>query len=146
MIAEEFLQLANRLSLGQKSGPADFRTAISRAYYAVYHLARKFLNEEMGFHCARRDQEHQWIQRHFLNCSAGSAASEIGRHLQNMHEDRKCADYELNDMDIEAKSAATAALERAREVEALLQACASAANVPTVKAEMLQYRKRANVQ
>ncbi len=38
-----FYLLAERLATDPASGPAEFRTAISRAYYAAYHRGREFL-------------------------------------------------------------------------------------------------------
>ncbi len=145
MSPEQFLQLANRLALSAASGPAEFRTAISRAYYGIFHTARQVLNEQMQFYCKSGANEHQWIQRHFANCSS-KIARKAGRLIQTMHDARKQADYELANAIIENIAEARAALERAEEVKKLLQLCGSPANVATIKAEMLQYRRLANVQ
>ena len=145
MIPEAFLQLANRMTLSRTSGPAEFRTSISRAYYAVYHLARDILNDKMQFYCKAGGNEHQWVQRHFVNCTTPDAR-DAGRILQNMHDARKDADYELGDSEIETGVQARFSLERANEVENLLRSCVSDDNLLIIKAEMLRYRALAKVQ
>jgi hypothetical protein len=144
MDAKEFLDLAGRLSLGRVAGPAEFRTAISRTYYGVYHLARRILTDELRFVC-RDDNEHRWVQRHFYNCQMQSA-KDVGRLLGNLHEARKSADYELSNVAIETAPQARFQLERAAEIQSRLQSCASNANLELLRAEMIAYRTRANVQ
>jgi hypothetical protein len=72
-------------------------------------------------------------------------AGPAGVLLGNLRESRKCADYELGDTGIETAAQAALELQRAREVERLLAICSKAANIPTLRAEMTDYRDRANV-
>lgn len=143
MDANDFLVMAGRLTLAQGSGPADYRTAISRAYYAVHHLARRVLIEQMKFVC-HDDNEHRWVQRHFYNCQIPQVR-DVGRLLGNLHEARKNADYDLDDLNIETMVQARFQLERATEIKSRLQYCTDAANLESIKAEMMDYRARANV-
>jgi len=145
MNPDEFLKLANRLALSRSSGPAEFRSAVSRAYYAVYHIAERILNDQMQFHCRSGGNEHQWVQRHYANCTTADAR-DAGRIIQNMHDARKDADYELADSQIENQAAALMSLERAEEIKKLLASCVTDANFSAVKAEMQRYRIKANVQ
>jgi uncharacterized protein (UPF0332 family) len=145
MIPDEFLRTANRLALSRASGAADFRSSISRAYYAVYHLARQVLNDRMQFYCRAGGNEHQWVHRHYANCT-NADAREAGRVIQNMHDARKNADYDLSDARVETEAAARLSLERAEQIKHLLAACTNDANLAAVKAEMTRYRKSANVQ
>lgn len=142
MEALEFLSVAGRLALAKSSGPADYRTSISRAYYGTYHLARQLLHQ-LGFVC-RDDNEHLWVQRHFYNCQM-QAAREVGRLLGNLHESRRIADYDLDDDSIQSVAQAKFELERASAVQAALQLCATSENVPILHTEMLTYRSRAGV-
>jgi len=145
MNPDEFLKTASRLALSRASGAADFRSSISRAYYAVYHLARQVLNDQMQFYCRSGGNEHQWVHRHYANCT-NADARDTGRVIQNMHDARKNADYDLSDADVETEAAARLALERAEEVKHLLAACINDTNLAAVKAEMIRYRKSASVQ
>ena len=99
----------------------------------------------MQFYCKSGGNEHQWVQRHFANCTTVEAR-DAGRIIQNMHDARKNADYDVADPHVETQAAAKLSLERAEEIRKLLVLCTSDANLATVKAEMLQYRKNANIQ
>ena len=145
MSPDDFLKTANRLALSRASGAADFRSSISRAYYAVYHLARQILNDQLQFYCRAGGNEHQWVHRHFANCT-NADAHEAGRVIQDMHDARKNADYDLSDARVETEAAARLSLERAEKVKHRLAACTNDANLAALKAEMIRYRNSANVQ
>lgn len=138
------MPLPQLLAMSRSNGPADFRSSISRAYYAVYHLAKQFLNDQMQFYCRSGGNDHQWLHRQFVNCTTADAR-DAGRIIQNMHDARKDADYDLADTAVEHADVAKLSLERAEEVKKLFAACTAEANLSAIKAEMLQYRKRANV-
>ena len=140
----EFIALAGRLALAQRSGPADYRTAISRGYYGAYHLAMRILNGQLRFFC-KSDNEHEWAYRHFHNCKMPEAHS-AGVLLRNLRESRKCADYDLDDADVETANQALFELERVAEAQRLLAICSRAVNLPTLGAEMADYRDKAKVQ
>ena len=53
MTGEDFLPLAIRLAAG-RSEP-EWRTAVSRAYYAAFHVARDLM-ENLGFTVPRGDR------------------------------------------------------------------------------------------
>ncbi len=52
----DFLLVANRLTAGATE--ADWRTAVSRAYYAAFHVARRLL-ADLKFNVPRADRAHQ---------------------------------------------------------------------------------------
>ncbi len=99
----------------------------------------------MQFYCKAGGNEHQWVQRHYVNCTT-SDARDAGRILQNMHDARNDADYELGDSEIETEVQARLSLERANEVKNLLRSCVSDDNLLLIKAEMLRHRALAKVQ
>jgi uncharacterized protein (UPF0332 family) len=141
MDANEFLSFAGRLTLAPKSGASDYRSAISRSYYAVYHLARQVLRDRLSFHC-HDDNEHIWVYQHFYNCTG--TAKEVGRLLNNLHEARKKADYNLDDGSVERQAQAQFELERATKIKSLLaQYETDAALLATIKAEMISWRTKA---
>jgi hypothetical protein len=52
----DFLSLATRLAAATTE--ADWRTAVSRAYYAAFHVARRLLTD-LNFTVPRADRAHQ---------------------------------------------------------------------------------------
>ena len=75
---------------------ADWRSAISRAYYAAFLVARALLND-MGFHI-RRKFAHQDVQDHFTYSTFESRRGiKIHKRLLRLLDKRKDADYVMND-------------------------------------------------
>ena len=85
MSPREFLSLADRL-LGETT-EADWRTAISRAYYAAFHESRELL-ASWGFVIRQADQAHTGVSRR-LTCS-GSPTCELGPVPERPQADAKC--------------------------------------------------------
>jgi uncharacterized protein (UPF0332 family) len=56
MNGRDFLPLATQLAGGTTE--AEWRSAVSRAYYAAFHVARRLLSE-LGFTVPRADRAHQ---------------------------------------------------------------------------------------
>lgn len=144
MDAADFIDFAGKMAAPNNSVPAQYRSAVSRAYYGCFHLAKELLGE-LRFHCKNRENEHQYVQRHFQNCKEEVAKS-LGGTLSDLHEYRKQADYQLADMDAETHNFATTCLIMAHEIRSKLQTCRNSATLATVTKEMLQYRKDARIQ
>jgi uncharacterized protein (UPF0332 family) len=86
----DFLSLAARLSTDTEQ--ADWRTAVSRAYYAAFHISRQLLFE-LNFTVPRADRAHQFLV--FRLSNAGEAAVEAaGRDLETLRRLRNRADYD----------------------------------------------------
>ena len=88
---QEFRDTAHRLGQGLTEG--DWRSAISRAYYAVFHHFRSFLlsnNLDLG----RGGQSHFNLYSGLLNCGF-PAVSVIGSRIDSLREARVRADYEM---------------------------------------------------
>jgi uncharacterized protein (UPF0332 family) len=137
MNGQEFIDVATRLAVATTATAGTYRSAVSRAYYGAYHLAREFLNS-LGFHASRGSNEHQWVQRHFCNCQL-LVASQLGRLLENLHVSRKEADYDLQATGNDSAPAARLAVLRAEQIKSLLIACQN--ELATVRGEMVAYRK-----
>src|SRR5436305_11388317 len=86
----EFLALGNRLATGTTE--ADWRTAVSRAYYAAFHVARQLL-ADLNFTVPRADRAHQYLVFRLSNCGA-SAVEPAGRDLETLRRLRNRADYD----------------------------------------------------
>lgn len=68
-----------------------YRCSISRAYYAVFCLARNYLEdfEDQKFY----SDEHRKVHLFFIN-NQDTKKKKIGNQLKMLHQDRKKADYE----------------------------------------------------
>ena len=142
MTGEDFISFSGRIAAQTAFGAAGYRSAVSRAYYGAFHCAREFLARQFSFHCRTREQEHLWLQRHFLNCSVPDA-HDVGKLLETLHAHRKKADYDLSATEADAQSHAMACVLRAEQVRRKLQSCSS--DLATIESEMLDWRRRANV-
>ena len=118
MLPESFLECARTLANG--SGPADYRSATSRAYYAVYNTAVKLL-ERMSIHKPKNNY-HQILQQR-LQLSGDTELKQIGSDLSDFHEERVEADYRLDSKRPENQSNAQAAVQKAEAMIAILAGC-----------------------
>jgi uncharacterized protein (UPF0332 family) len=86
----DFLVLAARLATGTTE--ADWRTAVSRAYYAAFHVARRLLTD-LSFTVPRADRAHQYLVFRLSNCGE-SVVEQAGRDLETLRRLRNRADYD----------------------------------------------------
>ena len=86
----DFVSLAARLATGATE--ADWRTAVSRAYYAAFHVARR-LFADLNFTVPRADRAHQYLVFRLSN-SGESAVEQAGRDLETLRRLRNRADYD----------------------------------------------------
>jgi uncharacterized protein (UPF0332 family) len=85
----DYLVLAIRLRDGTTE--ADWRSASSRAYYAAFHVARRFLLS-LGFDVPRADRAHAYLWMRLSN--AGRPDVELaGNRLNHLRGERNTADY-----------------------------------------------------
>lgn len=86
----DFLSLAARLAAAATE--ADWRSAVSRAYYAAFHVARRLL-ADLNFTVPRADRAQQYLVFRLSNC--GEAVVErAGRDLETLRRLRNRADYD----------------------------------------------------
>lgn len=143
MDGNDFIEFAGKLAASKTCGPAGYRSATSRAYYGAFHLARSFLHQS-GFYSVKGGNEHQWVHRHFLNCQFNEAR-EAGRLLENLHESRKEADYDLARSYADDAKNARACVDRADRIRDRINRCSAPENLSVVQTEMLHYRKLAGL-
>src|SRR5205809_766265 len=92
MNGREFLAVAKvLLGLGTE---AAWRSAVSRAHYAVFHVARQLL-EDLGFAVPRGDRAHGHLWLRLSNCRDPQVEN-AGRELNDLRRHRNRADYEMN--------------------------------------------------
>lgn len=89
--ALEYFRLAEKLVVGTTE--AEWRSAVSRAYYAVFHVARKLL-VSCGFNVKRGEQAHAYLWLRLANCGNPDLQTAANR-LTNLRGDRNRADYEF---------------------------------------------------
>ena len=118
MVPQLFLTLAEKLAAD--TGPAECRSAISRAYYAVYNVGERFL-EKMAFRRPKRDY-HIVLQRRLL-ASGDAEIVQIGSDLGDFHQERIQADYQMEDHDAENRNNALAAIKKAMKMIGAFDNC-----------------------
>jgi uncharacterized protein (UPF0332 family) len=91
MDPREFLRLAEILVQGTTE--VEWRSALSRAYYAAFHVARQLLMQ-CGFTVPRADRAHAYLWLRLTH--AGDAdVQDAGSDLNGLRSDRNIADYDL---------------------------------------------------
>ena len=91
MTGREFLGLARRYVAGATE--ADWRSAVGRAYYAAFHVARQFLLD-LRFAVPPDQQAHRYLIYRLTNCGDAAAAG-AGLKLDDLRRRRNDADYDL---------------------------------------------------
>jgi uncharacterized protein (UPF0332 family) len=92
MNAREFLDVAEPLIAGMTE--AEWRSAVSRAYYAAFHVARGLL-DLCGFDVPRAEQAHAYLCRRLEN-SGHTDVENTGSALNALRKMRNRADYDLD--------------------------------------------------
>ena len=92
MTGTDFLPVAARLASGPTE--ADWRTAVGRTYYAVFHVARQLL-EDLGFRVPHADRAHAYLWMRLSNCG-NVQVERAAADLQLMRRHRNNADYDLH--------------------------------------------------
>ena len=94
---EDFSTIADALCTNsdlRALGEARYRTAISRAYYAAFHQAISFAeNDTAAFTRGRTGQDHKNVQDYF-QASSDRNRRRIATNLARLHDNRKMADYD----------------------------------------------------
>src|SRR5437763_728272 len=91
MNGRDFLLTARRLAAGPDE--SDWRSAVSRAYYAAFHAARDFL-ADLRFQTPQADRAHNYLYVR-LNNSADSGMQRAAGLLHGLRTLRNRADYDL---------------------------------------------------
>ena len=125
MDPQQFQYLASRLT-EHGAYPAEFRTAISRAYYAVFHFGLNFLSE-MGFNIVQNQHAHEEVYRHFNN-SGDTDLTKAASKINDLRTRRNHADYELNRLDVEKKENAKMFVQLAERLIETMDKCCNGTN------------------
>src|SRR5260370_19526286 len=92
MHGRDFFTLASVLAKG--STEAEWRSAVSRAYYAGFHIARNLLLA-CGFSVPRGEHAHAHLWLRLSNCKNADVEN-AGADLKSVRSGRNWADYDLD--------------------------------------------------
>lgn len=91
MLWNEFLDCARRYALSQTEG--DWRSAVSRAYYAIFHLFREWFRSH-GLKLGNGAQAHSNLYFGLAN-SGIVGMQQLAQKIDDLRKDRTGADYDL---------------------------------------------------
>jgi uncharacterized protein (UPF0332 family) len=114
MTGRDFLSTARRLAGG--GDESDWRSAVSRAYYAAFHVARDLLTG-LRFQPPRADRAHDYLYRRLNNCGVRQVV-DAATLLTDLRRRRNRADYDLRPP-CSVSDAADAVLDAEQIVQAL---------------------------
>jgi uncharacterized protein (UPF0332 family) len=120
MNPEQFITLASELADGATE--AHYRSAISRAYYGVFHTARRLL-QDMGIRLPKGEQIHMKVTFCLHDCG-DALAVEAATELESLRNQRNRADYELDGM-ATSRALAGSQIQTARKIVDKLRQCRS---------------------
>lgn len=137
MNPEEFLVVAEQLA--KQPSEASKRSAISRAYYGVFHLARELI-ESCGVKVARSAEGHAIVMRCLQNCGLEKLAR-AGSMLDSLRSIRNKADYDLASTAFTPKAAETH-----MGIAHQLSAGIRKANAASIRQAIRDYAKAVSIQ
>jgi uncharacterized protein (UPF0332 family) len=120
MKGEELLTVAAELVVGATE--AHHRSAVSRAYYGDFHVARRLL-VEVGVHVPKGEQVHAKVIYCLQDCGDEDAA-EAADEFVTLRNERNRADYDVDRL-IYKKIAAKDQVDRAQGIVVNLERCRS---------------------
>jgi uncharacterized protein (UPF0332 family) len=136
MDGSDFHEVAWVLVAGLRE--AEWRSAVSRAYYAAFHVARQLLLH-CGFRVPRGDQAHAYLWLRLIN-SGHPDVHNAGLNLNHLRRVRNRADYDL-DRPLD-QAAAVAQVQAAADIIPLLKSVPTTPTVQTQITEAIQTYER----
>jgi uncharacterized protein (UPF0332 family) len=88
----DFLEVADEWAGGIRE--AEWRSAVSRAYYSVFHVARRLL-QQSGFKVPDGEQAHAYLWLRLSNAGQPDVR-QVGLNLNHLRGIRNRADYDLD--------------------------------------------------
>lgn len=141
MNPKEFQYLASGLVEKNGAFPSEYRTAISRSYYAVYNLGINLL-KEMDFTIPKRLNAHVFMPRYFNN-SGDSDLIEVATKIDDLRTKRNHADYDLDRHDVEKKHNAKAIVHLAARLIKTMEKQCTGENRSQIIKSIKDWRKKA---
>ena len=138
MDPKDFLRVANDLAQSNKA--AELRSAVSRAYYAAFHVARKLL-VDMGFEISKGSGAHGDVCK-YLGNAGNPAVEHAGNNIGALKGWRNQADYELNSVEHENSSRVKKIVSITEQIIEDLEQCCSGSNREQIKSAISNYIKK----
>jgi len=138
MNPRDFQGLAEKLVTGKT--PAEFRTAISRAYYSVFSVGVELL-DGMGFRISKGPQGHGELG-HRLSNSKHPDIEKVGSQLGDLMARRIHADYRLERKDVETMGNAQAIVQQASQMIKILDKYSTSPDRERVIKGIREYLKK----
>lgn len=135
MDGRDFIHVADMLVACRSEG--EWRSAVSRAYYAAFHVARRMLTS-CGFAVPRGDRAHAYLWRRLANCGHLETES-AGNLLNNLRGQRNYADYDVQR--ILSRADAGAQVQQAKEIIHTLDRVAIDPTRPQITNAMKDYER-----
>ena len=135
MLWNDFQDTAERLARGTKEG--DWRSAVSRAYYAAFHFFRKFFLTH-GVVVGQGGPSHFALHTGLANCGLKPVET-LGDELNQLRTERVTADYNLGALITQVN--ALDAVQRSRALVAAFQALLGTIPAPQIAAGAKLYLK-----
>ena len=137
MTGRDFLAVAHALAAGPTE--AEWRSAVSRAYYVAFHTTREFMTRRR-FRVPAGEQAHAYLWLRLSN-TGDPAADTIGRLLRDLRGRRNIADYDLARLRTQAN--ATDAVTDARDLIARMDALTGSPAETAIRDGMRAYEQNA---
>jgi hypothetical protein len=135
MNPREFQDLATKLANGDS--PAEFRTAVSRAYYSVFNVGVEIM-KGMGFHISENPGGHGELE-HRLSNSKHIEIEKVGSQLGDLRSRRIQADYRLERREVETRKNAQALVQQASAMITVLDRCCTGPDRPKIVEGIREY-------
>lgn len=119
----DFIAVALRLATSERE--ADRRTAVGRAYFGAYHVARRFL-VDCGLHFSRKEMygaETHTKVRYCLGAAANADAVNVSKNLRTLRNQRNAADYDLESTGFASVATVLQIVRMAPEIVDAVQQC-----------------------
>ena len=137
----DFISVAIRLANSEKE--ADRRTAVSRAYYGAFHVARRFLIN-CGLCFSQKEtyaaEIHRKVQYCLSECGNSDTVKASG-HLRSLRDRRNEADYDLESAEFKTTASILASVRLATEIVDVVQRCQSEPLASDIREKVRAYAR-----
>jgi uncharacterized protein (UPF0332 family) len=137
MDGSEFLSVVLRLLNSNRE--ADLRSAVSRAYYGVFHIARALV-EECGVTLPKAAQAHDKLQW-CLSQSGHPDAVLAAAKLSSLRADRNEADYDIQSARFRSPMSVQIIIRAAQEIVIAVSICNSEPHLSNLRPKIRAFAK-----
>lgn len=139
MKGEDFLFPVEQLL--KMPSEAAYRTAVNRAYYAIYHCSAEFLSS-LGLQTSRGPQTHGQLQARIKNCGVPEF-EQIYRISHRLYDCRLLADYDLKSNEFQFQATAALWVASAKQAIAIIADCKKSPNLCNqIRQGIREYEKK----